>query len=464
MGNPLAKKHKRSIEFAQFNNELGLISAEELVSARSELWREWRSRITDNRMDGDIGYQANCLLCKGRVHIYVARSHRAKTELPAFRHAKGQGEDCPWHTGDALTPEHVRMLQYLGQQESQLHRELCQEIHGLLLPDPRVTNANCNKRYTSAEGDRWKIPDVSADIEGFGKIALELQLSNTFQTEVSGRARFYNKEGIGLIWIFHKFDPSLNSIPTSFLDVIHRQKGNAFVLDLDAKLASVEENTLCLKCYLQKKVGFEEGKIVRIDQLKIPQRDCMYLEDRLVQPIIDENQAYRQKWRRMLRQQDSPYDAVEVLKGNDLKNDISNSSDLGVAVKFISVILSVLANAAKQNVLYATKQPNLVAMLNTYLNTKNLSGLARYATLIEELLNATKHDLPKNCSVYDHIRRAKESEKSFALLERQVKITDPNGDILKRLVPEIFDRHQRTFLKEYEALPLWVRPEVANKV
>lgn len=250
------------------------------------------------------------MLCQGRLHIYVVRSPTDKSELPAFKHSKGQGESCPWHTGEALTPEQARLLQYLGQQESPLHRELCQEIHDFLIRDPRATEATCNKRYTSTVSEKWKVPDVSVNLNGFGKIALELQLSKTFQTAIADRSQFYNNEEIGLIWIFHKFDPSDKSIPTSFKDVIHRQRGNAFVLDLDAKLASLEENTLVLKCYLQTKTGFEEGKLVRLDQLEIPRKDCMYFKDKLVLPMVEEYQGYRSKWRNLMKDFTSPYDVI----------------------------------------------------------------------------------------------------------------------------------------------------------
>lgn len=458
----LPAQNQRSIKFAQFSNDLGLISAEDLISARTELWREWRSRITDNRSDSDAGYHAECYLCDGRVHIYVTRSPRSNTELPAFRHAKGAGEACPWHTGQAMSPENARKLQYLGEQESPLHKQLCLEIYNLLVLDDRVTKSTCNKRYTSAEGERWKVPDVAGEIQGYGKIAVEIQLSNTFQTEVSERAKFYNKEGIGLIWIFPTFDPS--SIPTSFQDVIHRQRGNAFVLDMDAKLASISQKTLCLKCYLRNKDGFDQGKVVRIDQLVFPTHDCMYFDDRLVRPFVDEYVAYRQKWRRLLKDQNSPYDVIAKVRGSELEEDIAASDNLEVTIKFISVVLSLLANAAGINELYATKQPNLVAMLNTYLNTKNSSGLSHHATLIKQLLDAINHSLPKSSSLFEHIKRAQEADKGTPHLQRQVTITDPDGVILKLIAPEIFDLQKRTFLKDYQALPAWAKPEVTAKL
>lgn len=137
--------------------------------------------------------------------------------------------------------------------------------------------------------------------------------------------------------------------------------------------------------------------------------------------------------------------------------------DVEVTIKFVSVILSVLASAAGLEKLYATKQKNLTAMINTYLDINKTKGLSRHAGLLEKLLNATKHNLKKQ-SVFDHINRAKVEKAALPLFNKQVLLTDPDGQLPARIVPEVFDLKMRTFLKEYGALPTWAKSEIVVKL
>ena len=232
------RRQQRTIEQVRFDGAIGLVTAQELLSARESLWRHWRDMLTQGNQRGGQGYKAKCHLCEGRVYIRVVKSSRG--EAPAFWHFKGEGIACPWHTGEPLNPEHVRKLQYGGEQESLIHRELCKDIHGFVSADARCTESTCNQRVKADENDKWKVPDVYAKLDGYGRVAIELQLSNTFQTEIAARTSFYNAQGIGLLWVFHRRYPDLEALPTSLKDVVHKQRGNAFLMDY--------ESPDCIRC------------------------------------------------------------------------------------------------------------------------------------------------------------------------------------------------------------------------
>ena len=194
---------QRTIERAHFDGPLGIVSAKELLEIPESVWRHWKDMLTGGRHSTTAGYVARCALCQGRVYIYLCKG------FPAFAHFKGEGEACAWHTGTALTPDDVRKIQYAGEQESKLHRDLCDAVHDHLSADSRYSNLTCNQRLNAVGGERWRIPDVSATRDGSVRLAIELQLSNTFQTEISVRTIVYNGQDIGLLWVFHGRRPDL---------------------------------------------------------------------------------------------------------------------------------------------------------------------------------------------------------------------------------------------------------------
>lgn len=432
---------QRTIRKVRFDGPIGFVTADELLGAPERLWRHWKDMLTQGKQDAAKGYHAKCVICEGLVYIYLPDG------FPAFSHFKGEGETCPWHTGTPLSPDDVRRLQYGGEQESDLHHDLCEAIFGFVTADSRCTDPTCNQRVKATEGERWKVPDVSATIADFGKVAIELQLSNTFQTEISARTTFYNGQGLGLLWVFHGRRPDFETLPESLSGVVHKQRGNAFVLDADSRAASEEQRTLVLKCYLQTDVGFDGGRLVRLDQLTVPAIGCMYFEDRLIPPMLAEMAACRGRWESIMKDEESPYDlftSSELKRVQGIDRSIAASErDL----KFISAVLSIVAAAKGAQKQYASRQPNLTAMLNTYLNPKIESGLAKYAELLEMLIRSTAcHKLLKG-TVGEHIKRAKE--------KAGYRLDCDKGRLIAELVPEVFDMKRRTMLLDFGALPTW---------
>lgn len=90
-------------------------------------------------------------------------------------------------------------------------------------------------------------------------------------------------------------------------------------------------------------------------------------------------------------------------------------------------------------------------MLNTLLHIP--SGLQRYALLIETLLQHTVlRDLLAG-TVGQHIERAK------AQMEGNLSLSDdPEWEIMRLLVPEVFDPLVREELIYLTALPAWASP------
>jgi hypothetical protein len=415
---------KRIVE-AAFLENIGVVTAPELLDSPEAHWGNWRHRITDHRTSGD-GIKAYCGQCDG--HLYI----RTNAGKPLFAHYRDAPLDCTWHHRSNSKLRDLRAAQYQGQQESPLHRRMCEQVGQLAALDARCKNEpTINKRLISTINDKYKLPDVCFEWEGFGKIAVEFQMSNTFETEISDRSKFYEREGIPLLWILGVDFPT-KSLPQNFRDVILRHRGNMFLLNRAAIEASFKQKTLILACALQNEDGFEEPKLVRFDELTIPSSKLPYYEDRIVVPRLQKNELKRGEWLAQLTAGES----------NDSLPGIDSPRSRLIAAAF-----SIFQEAKGNNVKYLySKDMNVKGMLNALLNREDAKP---HATLIENLLQNSRLSGWLAGSVGEHIRRAKiMSQKG------------PDSDewrLLKACFPEILDTKERDLLKSLDALPSWAQ-------
>lgn len=241
----MTRQPRRIIEEAIFDG-LGPLSARELIAMPREGWEHLRAGITDNR-NGKDGLSARCVACGGPVYITTA------TGLPLFAHYQGSDPRCPWYSGKNMHPDDARAAQYHGQQESEMHRRMCELIAELAAMDDRCVSVKVDAYLPPEKNARGRYPDVLVEWRGIGNFAVEYQMSHTFQTEVSQRCIHYDREGIPLLWVLSSLDP--NRVPQPVSDVVHRHRGNAFVLDQAAVAASREQRTLVLSCHMSNGAG-----------------------------------------------------------------------------------------------------------------------------------------------------------------------------------------------------------------
>ncbi|MFH1346275.1 MAG: hypothetical protein ABIL01_34490 [Pseudomonadota bacterium] len=464
-----SQKPRRIIEAAIFDRQIGPVTATELLAMPEDGWGILRDRLTDYAREKDAGLLARCLMCESRVFIQsrMLRGNR----LPYFAHFKGGDPSCPWHHGATMKPDDARAAQYQGRQESAAHRLLCEQIDQLARGDPRYQHSSVATYLPPTENSFGRYPDVYVEWSNFSPFAVEVQLSNTFQTEVSARCIHYQREGIPLVWVLYGVDPAGLDVPQSFRDVIRRHRGNAFILDKQAIDASKTEKTVVLKCYLKNKDGsFDAPVLTRVDKLTFPDRGLPYLEDRIIGPLRDQINDVRKPWFKVLdplregwdwRVLEMPHvmEALDSLRQTFpiLSHWESDKRDQDFTVlRLVASVFSILSTANGHERNYATRHPNVRAMLNTLLHIP--SGLQRYALLIETLLQHTVlRDLLAG-TVGQHIERAK------AQMEGNLSLSDdPEWEIMRLLVPEVFDPLVREELIYLTALPAWASPRFCTQ-
>lgn len=475
-GSPRSRKGpRRIVQAAMFEGSIGPVSARELLAMSQDTWGHLRDVINDRRVDDPERFVARCLLCNRGVFIRSMKI--AERRLPLFVHYHHPELDCEWHNTKTIRLDDARAAQYRGQQESELHRALCEKLAELLRADPRHRCSTVGDYHPPTESAHGRYPDVYAELEGLPPITLELQLSKTFAPEIAARGRYYGREGVALIWVLYGISPEDEDVPQSFRDVIRRHRGNAFVFDQHAMKASIEADTLVLRCYLKKgDESFYQPRLVRIDELTFPGHGLPFLEDRRTPILTDPAKAARARWWAAM-------DKIELNKGaggykaaefdaawGSMWRNVPGIRDWIISLwdveqrpkAHLYAVLAVLFSIARtahdgRDRNLATKHSGkgaMVAMLNTRLHAEEYS---RYAALFEAMLVGTAADrLFAASSLREHIARAQNSAPA------QILPGHPLWEAAAWLFPEVFSPLVREELVSLGELPAWATPTRAS--
>jgi hypothetical protein len=423
----MARIPQRIVEAALIER-IGAVTAHELLAMPDDSWGFLRDQVTDRR-NGKDGLVAQCMACG--CEVYIRSSKLRGVARPLFQHYAGSDPTCPWYQGRNVKPDDARAAQYQGKQESPFHRLMCELVGELVALDSRYIRHDVAKYLPPTENEHGRYPDTYVEWKEFGPFAVEFQMSGTFQTEISARCKHYEREGIPLIWILFGIETAVD-LPQSFVDVIRRHRGNAFVLDHAAVAASREQKTLMLSCYLRNASGtLDPPTIVRFDELTIPRSRIPYHEDRIVGPHLGQIDDLRRPWFTALRQWKDRFKPL---------GDLDRPVSLLLAAAF-----SIVATAASGKVVnYASEQGNISAMLNTYLHNGEFS---RFTNLLTQLIQNTAIAASIKPSVWDHISRHRD--------DNQADAQSSEWQLLRQLLPEALDPVLREELTYLEALPDW---------
>lgn len=462
----MAKSPQRRIEYALIDG-IGPVSVQELMGWPEVRWGLLRQAITDAWRGKPKRHIARCLMCSDGVFVQ-ARAFR-NLRLPLFAHFKGATAQCPWFSGDPQHPNAVRAGQYEGRQESVAHRLLCNQIATLAEADPNCSSVEIGRYLPPTENSHGRYPDVLVTFRSGRRIAFEVQLSNTFQTEISDRCLHYEREGVPLIWVLLGAELRGGELPQSFRDLILRHRGNAFALDQKAVEASIKRRRLHLSCFYRDPDGkFDDGRLVSVEDLTFPETGCPYFEDKITPDLLSHGENMRRPWKLALRSRSDAFDHA------DLNDKAFISANEGLCQKipdllhwqnttiqgrwlfchFMAVLFSMLSAAAGQFRNYATRQDNVQAMLNSKLSNNDIIP---FAQIIHSVIYRTALSHVVDGSVGAHLCRAlSKGEGNFILEQEGV------WDAVHSLLPEIFDPALRLQLQTLGTLPDWAKSDRAH--
>ncbi|AZO09710.1 hypothetical protein EJ074_11810 [Mesorhizobium sp. M3A.F.Ca.ET.080.04.2.1] len=394
--------------------------------------------------------------------VYVSEKPKGTRRYPYFAHRQGEGLGCPWHPASKLSSDEARAAQYKGNQVSAAHEFLCAELARLVRLDARFQAVEIDKTYIAGDdGQGGRYPDVRFRWEGLPECVCEVQLSNTFQPEISQRGIFYEGKGMPLVWILHGVEPRLENLPSSFRDVILRHKNNAFALDQEAVAASEREKTLVLKCFLLNAGAVVETHLVRFDALTFPKRGLPYFRNMLL-PDMAAFRARRRPWIEALKALKAETDGNWYASHMGLPEVVEAFNTLPAApqdpearydfARLVAITMTLLSEAGGryQDLVYR-HMPNATAALNTFLSRGGPQQ--RCAEVLRVLVDRTALVSILRPTVREAIGKAIAMEP-----DEQVRPHHPFYDGLSWLVPEVFDEAVREELEQSEALPGWASP------
>lgn len=142
---------------------LGVYDETRQASLQSQDWQDIRTRINHARPMP----LAFCLGCNEPAHVKAATSTE---RIPHFAHYKGGGLSCPWGEDESRNPDDVRASIYNGNQESPLHKSMCNQVLELISLDPRyeLGSGVVDGYLPPNDGGRGRWPDVRFNLDGLG--------------------------------------------------------------------------------------------------------------------------------------------------------------------------------------------------------------------------------------------------------------------------------------------------------
>ncbi|HBF89499.1 MAG TPA: hypothetical protein DDX39_12735 [Bacteroidales bacterium] len=195
-----------------------------------------------------------CYFCRQAIKI---RGQADSKKILHFAHLK-DSDDCSIKTNSKYTKEELLRIKYNGAKESDLHLEL-----KMFIANSLAANRDNSKGIEFVDTEMinkhqaipkiWKKPDVSSKYLG-KSVVFELQLSTTFLSVINSRQEFYKENSTFIIWVFSVFETDDDRRKFTQSDVFYNNNRNGFELDEEAKLKSIQENDLVLKCNYQKPV------------------------------------------------------------------------------------------------------------------------------------------------------------------------------------------------------------------
>lgn len=439
----MSSKSKRTILSAMFAGEIGPLTSDQLTGLQKHEWQHLRQQITDFRRQGS-GLEATCMACGS--HVYISCRDLKGVKLPFYSHYSAEAsQSCPWYQGKNLRPTDARALQYAGQQESMLHRMMCEKIEEIVKLDPRYLSSQVDVYLPPSKNSFGRYPDVYFELEDLGKYVIEFQKSKTFQTEISDRIGHYQRENIPIIWVLFGLEFDRN-ICQSFSDVIQRHRGNAFVLDGAAIEKSMNENKLYLTCYLQNKENYDPPIQVSLDQLTTPSTIVPYYEDRIAEPMCETFRLRRAPIYKALKNWSDYGGVTDEISDTLSRLPVVPPIDLAF-IKCIATIFSIVLHGLGRNEILVTNCQNIKAMINSLCQGQDYT---RYSKLLKEVLKHSSFDYLLNEKVGEHLSR-----NTTDLIDKN----SPQWQLVQYLFPELLDSIKRQTLEDLEALPVWAIPQ-----
>jgi len=295
-------------------------------------------------------------------------------------------------------------------------------VAGILQTDPLTAVGSVNvETYVTADNGRRK-PDIRAIHNGH-PTAFEIQLSTTQIPIIVARETFYQNEGFRLVWITWQFEPvPLSLMRIAFKDIFYSHNKNIFSVDPESIALSKADKQLTLRVFWNEN-GEWKNELRSLQELNWTSTGLAYA----VAPAPPWHEKFRERWK-----QAEGRDAAAWSARNSLLHELI--ATLGMADRTPRDLLEENLDAVLFCILslfegrpLASRQSNLVSLVNTFLSAKDRF---RFARLIRTVIRVSGND--------DLLARESVRKKlKIALDVPQIDRDGELGRIVLKVFPEI---------------------------
>ena len=151
-----------------------------------------------------------CHICDQPLNLKGGRNGSSDNyRVLHFAHiASGDQNTCPLTRNKGKVNHALKILakKHGKWKESEDHKRIKDAIAQTLRSDPNAKDVLVERRINGPDG-RFRIPDIQCTWGG-KRVVFEVQLSTTFLPIIIGREKFYESNGIYIIWVFREFNES----------------------------------------------------------------------------------------------------------------------------------------------------------------------------------------------------------------------------------------------------------------
>lgn len=396
-------------------------------------WQDVRSEI-NRHFPSHIAF---CIACNAPVFVKAANSTKVR---PHFAHRGSVGLSCLWSDERTNTPDQRRAQIFGGNQESDVHRAMCNLVVELVSADERYieNSGKVDEYFKPEEGGRGRWPDARFELKLLGKFAIEVQFAPSLATEVVGRSEFYMRERINLIWLLPWY--SFEQVQRAFAeDIAHEAKGNYFVLDYTAIEESRKSGTL--KLWAAWKNGNElKKKIVSLDDLTYSQNSHPFYTDKKTLELFATAIKRRENiYSDLLNTKRWSFPKPKILSEVDSQPEFNDE-------RFLRIIFSIWSATLGSYKNLENNLPNLVAQLNAYLESED--GKERTNVVWNFIKSTRAQEMIKETTI-TKIRAGKSKP--------QLDSSNEWVSFIYGLFPEVFRADLRALAQENGTLPEWAK-------
>lgn len=245
---------------------------------------------TDRTLDDEVGavhqlrYQLEAgqrrLACPVCLQPLVIRGVQGGQQYH-FQHQHDSAA-CPLKTARTEQHDQLALMLYLARKESAAHRAAKHQIAALLATSPGIAAVAQEQTLFANGADKpagaatqWCRPDIIATLDDGSKLAVEIQLSPLFISELAARQELIRGEGYRLLWVFLSLSDDERE-RFAQRDIIFSNHRQAFVFSEAARRRSAQESRLSLDTLVHmpvatdnSTVGFEwQSAVIGIDELR----------------------------------------------------------------------------------------------------------------------------------------------------------------------------------------------------